>query len=82
MIHTFMRVATFCHLLITFANSFYPDQDRHYVCPDLDPNSLTLLTVLLKEFFENVKLKKKTERKKYMKKCPACKEFKYSAILL
>ena len=31
-----------CHLLITFANSLDPDQDRHYVGPDLDPNCLTL----------------------------------------
>ena len=31
-----------CHPLITFANSFDPDQDRHGVSPDLDPNRLTL----------------------------------------
>ena len=31
-----------CHLLITFANSLDPDQDRQNVCPDLDPNCLTL----------------------------------------
>ena len=31
----------FCHLLISFANSLDPDQDRHNVCPDLDPNCLT-----------------------------------------
>ena len=31
-----------CHLLITFANSLYPDQARHNVVPDLDPNCLTL----------------------------------------
>ena len=29
-----------CHLLITFANSLDPDQDRQYVGPDLDPNHL------------------------------------------
>ena len=29
------------HLLITFANSVDTDQDRHFVGPDLDPNSLT-----------------------------------------
>ena len=29
----------FCHLLITFANSSDPDQDRQDVGPDLDPNS-------------------------------------------
>ena len=27
-----------CRLLITFANSLDPDQARHYVRPDLDPN--------------------------------------------
>ena len=31
----------FCHLLITFANSLDPDQARHNVGPDLDPNCLT-----------------------------------------
>ena len=32
----------FCLLLITFANSLDPDQDRNSVGPDLDPNDLTL----------------------------------------
>ena len=32
----------FCHLLITFANSFDPDQARQNVGPDLDPNCLTM----------------------------------------
>ena len=32
----------FGRLLITFANSLNPDQDRHNVGPDLDPNRLTL----------------------------------------
>ena len=32
----------FCCLLITFANSLDPDQDRQNVGPDLDPNCLTL----------------------------------------
>ena len=31
----------FCHLLITFANNFDPDQARQNVGPDLDPNCLT-----------------------------------------
>ena len=31
----------FCCLLITFANSFDPDQARQNVGPDLDPNCLT-----------------------------------------
>ena len=29
-------------LLISFANSLKPDQDRQNVGPDLEPNSLTL----------------------------------------
>ena len=28
------------HMLITFANSLDPDQARHFVRPDLDPNCL------------------------------------------
>ena len=32
----------FCRLLITFANNLAPDQNRRYVGPDLEPNSLTL----------------------------------------
>ena len=35
-------LAATCRLLITFANSFDPDQDRQNVGPDLDPNPLTL----------------------------------------
>ena len=35
-------LAVTCHLLITFANSLDPDQDRLNVSPDLDPNCLTL----------------------------------------
>ena len=32
----------FSWLLITFANSLDPDQARHFVGPNLDPNCLTL----------------------------------------
>ena len=31
----------FCCLLMIFANSLFPDQDRHSVGPDLDSNCLT-----------------------------------------
>ena len=35
-------VSTFrFRLLVTFANSFDPDQARHFVGPDLGPNCLT-----------------------------------------
>ena len=32
----------FCHLLMSFANTLDPDQDRQIVGPDLDSNYLTL----------------------------------------
>ena len=47
---SFFANANFCHLLITFANSLDPDEDRQKVGPDLGPNCLTLI-VILKEFF-------------------------------
>ena len=34
--------SVFCYLLITFANSLSPDQDRQNVSSDLVPNRLTL----------------------------------------
>ena len=42
-----------CLLLMSFANSWDPDQDRQNVGLDLDP-TLDTLIVLLKEFFEKV----------------------------
>ena len=41
-INSFLACGNFCRLLITFANSLDPDQDRQNVGPDLDPNRLTL----------------------------------------
>ena len=41
-INSFFASGDFCCLLITFANSLDPDQDRHSVGPGLDPNCLTL----------------------------------------
>ena len=41
-INSFHASGDFCLLLITFANSLDPDQDRQNVGPDLDPNCLTL----------------------------------------
>ena len=40
--NSFLAICDFCSLLITFAISLEPDQDRQNVGPDLDPNSLTL----------------------------------------
>ena len=39
---TILASGDFCRLLITFANSLDPDQDRQNVSPDLDPNILTI----------------------------------------
>ena len=38
----FLASGDFCRLLIIFANSLDPDQDRQNVGPDLDLNCLTL----------------------------------------
>ena len=40
---TLLVSGDFCRLLIAFANSLDPDQDRQDVGPDLGPNRLTLL---------------------------------------
>ena len=41
-LNLFQTSGNFCCMLITFANSLDPDQDRPNVGSDLDPNSLTL----------------------------------------
>ena len=38
----FLASGDFCRLLIAFAKSLDPDQDRQNVGPDQDPNCLTL----------------------------------------
>ena len=50
----------FC-LLITFANSLYPDQDQQSISLDQDPNPWTLIA-FLKEFFEKFNLKKQQQQ--------------------
>ena len=42
MVNSFHASSYFRCLLITFANSLDPDQDRQNVGPDLDPKCLTL----------------------------------------
>ena len=42
MINLFPASKDICFLLITLANSLDPDQDRHNVGPDLDPDCLIL----------------------------------------
>ena len=49
-----------CRLLITFANSLDPDQDRQNVGPDLDPKPFDNQIMFLKEFFEEVNFKKRS----------------------
>ena len=46
-----------------FANSLDPDQARHFVWPDLDPNCLTLM-VFLKEVFVKVDFEEKQQTAK------------------
>ena len=41
-VNTFHASGDFCRLLITFANSLEPDQDRQNVGPDLDPHRFTV----------------------------------------
>ena len=55
---SYLASSYFIHLLITFANSLNPDQDRQNVGPDLDPNHLMLLMLFLKEFLEKVNFEK------------------------
>ena len=40
--NSFLASGNYCFLLIAFANSLDPDQDRQNVGPDLDPNHLML----------------------------------------
>ena len=41
-VNSLLASSKFCHLLITFANSLDPDQDRQNVGLDLASNCLTL----------------------------------------
>ena len=46
-----MQAAPIWFLLITFANSLDPDQDRQNVGPDLDPKLFNTLIVFMKDVF-------------------------------
>ena len=66
---TLSLLAVTCHLLIALANSLDPDQDRHFVDPDLGS--------ILKEFFEKVNFEKKTAYmycNRSMKNYASCKD--------
>ena len=56
-----------CHLLIAFANCFYPDQAWHFVRPGLDPNCLTLWWYSWKIFWKKLILKKISRRQNFLK---------------
>ena len=65
-----------CPLLKTFAvwTQIKTDRNSQKVCPDPDPNCLTLM-VFLKEFFENVNFENKSvQMTKSMQNYPARKE--------
>ena len=66
-----------CYLPIPFANtcSLNPDQAQQNIGPYLDPNCLTSMIIFLKEFFENVNLKKKNQQRTIsIQNNSACKE--------
>ena len=78
-LHTY--VVYLCRLLITFANSFYPDQARQNVEPDLDPKLFDTLMVFLKEIFKKVDFEKKNQQTtKSMQNYPEGKDFYAYAI--
>ena len=68
--NSFLASGECCHLLITFASSLDPDKDRQNVSPDHDPNCFTLLTMLMKDFFEKVDLKKVSRQQQKQEKLP------------
>ena len=41
-VNSFLASGNVFHLLITFANSLNPDQDRQNISPNLDPNCLVI----------------------------------------
>ena len=54
---------SWCHLLITFANSLRSDQDRQNVRPVLDPNCMTLMVHCIPErVFQKIWFSKKLNR--------------------
>ena len=44
-INSFLVSSSFCCLLMTFASCLDPDQDQHFVSPDLEATHLTLWSV-------------------------------------
>ena len=71
LVNPFLASDDLCGVLINFANSLDPDQQRQNVGPDLDPNRSTLMVILI--FF----VEKSADDNQSMKNYPACKELKY-----
>ena len=57
--NSFLTISHFCRLLITFANSLYPDQDWQIVGPDLGPNHFTFWEYSWNIFWKKLFFKKK-----------------------
>ena len=72
-------MATFCYLLSAFANSLDPDKDWKNVCPDLNPNRLTLWQCSWKNFWEKLILKSQKMTTKY-ENYPVCKDLMWIYI--
>ena len=67
--NTKLTLTFFCCLMITFANSLAPDQDRQNLGAYLDPNCLASVPEL--ECFEKVHLEKSQQTTKKHEKVPS-----------
>ena len=79
-----LLVASFVVCFVTVDNlckQFGPRQAQQNVGPDLHPNCLTLIIVMvfLKDFLKKLILKKKSQTTKSMQNSSACKELKWTA---
>ena len=72
--YSLLASGDFCHLLITFANSFDPDQDRRYVGPGQDPTVRHSDSVSKRTcFFFKKLILKEVNRWQQKHEYPACK---------
>ena len=77
-----LLAVTFWRLLIPFANSLDPDQDRQNVCPDLESNRLTHIDAVHERIFGKSILKKVSRQQQKPEKYPACKELNKKVFLI
>ena len=80
-VNSFLASGDFSHLLINFANSLDPDQDRPRTGPTESRSwsgskLFDTLIVFLKEFFEKDHFEKKSADDKSLKNYPACNELR------